>query len=237
MRVLVTRPEPGASATSARLLEAGFQPLVLPLTETVPVTPVLPGSADFDAVAVTSASAVRHAPARLLESVVSLPCFAVGEATANAARAAGFGQVEAGAGGAEGLAGLIRESLPAGGRVLYLCGRLRTGALAHRLADAGLSVTVGEVYDTIALSHSPAEIDVALGGESVDAALIYSAFGAAIFSRFAMRKNMAHLFDRSRILCISDRAAGALDPAFISRAEVAAARDDDAMFALLSQVT
>ncbi|RVD11473.1 uroporphyrinogen-III synthase, partial [Mesorhizobium sp. M7A.F.Ca.ET.027.02.1.1] len=34
LRVLVTRPEPGASRTAHRLEEAGFQPVLLPLTET-----------------------------------------------------------------------------------------------------------------------------------------------------------------------------------------------------------
>ncbi|RWD19075.1 MAG: uroporphyrinogen-III synthase, partial [Mesorhizobium sp.] len=35
LRVLVTRPEPGASRTAQRLEEMGFQPILLPLTETV----------------------------------------------------------------------------------------------------------------------------------------------------------------------------------------------------------
>ncbi|TJX45058.1 MAG: uroporphyrinogen-III synthase, partial [Mesorhizobium sp.] len=35
LRVLVTRPEPGASRTARKLEEMGFEPLLLPLTETV----------------------------------------------------------------------------------------------------------------------------------------------------------------------------------------------------------
>ncbi|TIX52492.1 MAG: uroporphyrinogen-III synthase, partial [Mesorhizobium sp.] len=42
VRVLVTRPEPGASRTAQRLLDQGFQPILLPLTETV----ALPVDAD-----------------------------------------------------------------------------------------------------------------------------------------------------------------------------------------------
>ena len=34
-RVLVTRPEPGASRTAARLEADGFAPIVLPLTEII----------------------------------------------------------------------------------------------------------------------------------------------------------------------------------------------------------
>ncbi|MGB5801993.1 MAG: hypothetical protein WBG88_17980, partial [Mesorhizobium sp.] len=34
-RVLVTRPEPGAAGTAKRLAALGFEPVLLPLTQTV----------------------------------------------------------------------------------------------------------------------------------------------------------------------------------------------------------
>ena len=58
LRVLVTRPQPGADRTAARLQEAGFEPIVLPLSEIVAVAPALPASLP-GAVAISSANAVR----------------------------------------------------------------------------------------------------------------------------------------------------------------------------------
>ena len=73
MRILVTRPQPGASRTMRRLQELGFEPLLLPLTETVGL-PVDAGAAGDNAVAVaiTSANAVRHAPKGLIAAGIGV---------------------------------------------------------------------------------------------------------------------------------------------------------------------
>ena len=89
MKLLILRPEPGASETAARAKAIGLEPVVAPLFEIIGVAgpPVEPGR--FEAVLLTSANGARHAPAGL----TVLPCFAVGERTAAAARSAGFGEV------------------------------------------------------------------------------------------------------------------------------------------------
>src|SRR5262245_13671221 len=94
LRVLVTRPEPGASRTARRLAEQGFEPVVLPLTEIRPLpADHFPDSANIDAVAATSANAIRHAPRRLISTLTGKPVFAVGGGTARATRNAGFATV------------------------------------------------------------------------------------------------------------------------------------------------
>ena len=63
MRVLVTRPEPGASRTAVKLRAMGFEPVLLPLSETKPLAiPRDPIPESAVAVAITSANAIRHAP-------------------------------------------------------------------------------------------------------------------------------------------------------------------------------
>ncbi|MBN9252948.1 MAG: uroporphyrinogen-III synthase, partial [Mesorhizobium sp.] len=90
-RVLITRPEPGASHTARKLAELGFEPVLLPLSDTIPLFPE-PSAVPSDAaaVAITSANAIRHAAPDLLSALSSLPCHAVGTKTAQAARSAGF---------------------------------------------------------------------------------------------------------------------------------------------------
>ncbi len=92
----------------------GYEAVVVPLFEVVPVA----WDADpeqFDAVAMTSANAARHGGAGLAR-FTHLPLFAVGEATADAAREAGFNDVRVGSGNAEEL-GTLLKPLPLGGGV------------------------------------------------------------------------------------------------------------------------
>ena len=96
MRILVVRPQPGADATAARLKAIGHDPVAHPLLATRPLPWALPAESP-DAVILSSAAAVRHA-GPLADALKHLPAHAVGEATAAAARAAGWSAVKAGPG-------------------------------------------------------------------------------------------------------------------------------------------
>jgi uroporphyrinogen-III synthase len=206
-RVLVTRPEPGASQTAARLEALGFAVFKLPLQETVRV-PVAPGVGlrDVTAVALPSASAVRHAPRDLLLKWSGLPCFAVGEATAQAAREAGFTRVVVAGGDAESLAAMIVANPPAGA-VSYLCGKVRRSVFERRLAVAGIPVIVVETYDTLALDVDAEGMSSLMEGDAIDAALVYSASAAARLASLVTEAEMRDVYVNSIFICISDRVA------------------------------
>lgn len=226
-RVLVTRPEPGASRTAGRLAALGHEPVVLPLTETqpLPVDPAL--SLDgVELVALTSAAAARHAGARLVARLAGLPCLAVGAATAAAARAAGFAFVQTGPGDAAGLARLAAGSGAA--RMAYLCGRVRRPEVENRLAEAGMSVLAIETYDTLAV-ESPATALNEAGLGTIDAVLLYSAAAAAAFRPLAARLRVRD----AMLLCLSPRVAAALSGVEPSRIHVAPEPEEDALLSLL----
>ena len=88
-RLVILRPEPGASATAARARAMGLEPVTMPLFKVEAVDWDAPDPGLFDALLLTSANAVRYAGERL-RSLRQLPVYAVGEATAAAAREAGF---------------------------------------------------------------------------------------------------------------------------------------------------
>ncbi len=94
-RLLILRPQPGADATAARARALGLDPLVVPLFEIAPLPWEAPDPARFDAVLMTSANAARFAGPDLLP-FRHLPLYAVGAATAEAARAIGFDGIIAG---------------------------------------------------------------------------------------------------------------------------------------------
>jgi uroporphyrinogen-III synthase len=212
VRVLVTRPEPGASRTAAKLRAMGFEPVVLPLSETGPLAvPRDPIPENAAAVAVTSANAIRHAPPDLMDRLTALPCRAVGRRTADAARAAGFGQVEEGPGDAAGLAERIGGEF-AGKVLVHLCGRERFPGFEERLAAAGVQVRPIETYDTVAMDYSDDAVLSRLSDQPPDALLLYSAKAADAARKLAARPVLQSLFRRARVYALSERIAAAYRP-------------------------
>ncbi|WP_191559080.1 uroporphyrinogen-III synthase [Brevundimonas aurantiaca] len=108
-RVWITRAEPGASRTAARLRDMGCEPLIQPLLAVEPLAPPLPDLDRFAALAFTSANGVAAFAA--LTPRRDRPVFAVGEATAGAAREAGFVAVRSADGDLTDLARLIAAEL------------------------------------------------------------------------------------------------------------------------------
>ncbi|MGX8011270.1 uroporphyrinogen-III synthase [Mesorhizobium sp. ORM8.1] len=231
-RVLVTRPEPGASRTAGLLEASGFQPILLPLTQTVALTvEANPGNAV--AVAVTSANAVRHAPKALIAALAALPCHAVGKRTAEACRAAGFSSVSEGPGDAVALADAIAVDL-AGKAMVYLCGRVRFPAFEARLAAAGVRVDAIETYDTVELDYDDADVLARLSNQPVEAVLLYSAKATAALAKLISRPALSHLFETTVFLSLSARVAAPLDAVGECNIAIAPQPHEEALLQLLS---
>ena len=108
-RVWITRAQPGAARTAARLTAQGFTPVVVPLLTIRPLPDALKTAPDFatvNALAFTSPNGVE-AFAALTPALRDRPVFAVGDATAEAARDAGFANARSAAGDIHALARLI----------------------------------------------------------------------------------------------------------------------------------
>ena len=161
--VWVTRAQPGAERTAERVRAMGATALVQPLLTIQHLAPVI-DLADVTGLVFTSLNGV--AAFADLNSDRSLPVWAVGAATAQAARAAGFTQVVSADGDLSALSRLIRARHPAGRTLLHLRALEPAGDLAALVADhapvRGLAVyasmpTPGPVpaeFDVV-LIHSP----------------------------------------------------------------------------------
>lgn len=230
MRVLVTRPEPGASKTAARLAALGHTPVVLPLTEVVGLPIRIADLPQADIVAVTSANALRYTPRALLPAFTTRPLFAVGAETAKIARAAGWENVVEGPGNAAGLSQTIRTHVEAGSSVLYLCGQVRLPDFENTMSQAGFTVHAVETY---AASPIPYAVDDPgkLAGTPVDAVLLYSAFAAETFVGLASRE--ALLQKDTRLVCLSERVAVALGSVARQNVVISARPDEDSLLAAL----
>jgi uroporphyrinogen-III synthase len=157
-RVLVLRPEPGASATVERARTLGLGAAAVPLFRVEPMAWAAPEPAGFDGLLMTSANAVRHG-GEALARLKTLKVHAVGESTADAARAAGFEVASVGERGVDELL----ASLEPGLRLLHLTGADRRDAADARQAITPISVYRAEPIDnprldaagSVALIHSP----------------------------------------------------------------------------------
>lgn len=228
-RVLVTRPQPRAGASAARLSSVGYEPLVLPLTriEALATPQSIP---EVMAVVATSANAVRHAAKDLVAALSGTIAFAVGNETARAMREAGFANVTSAQGDAMSLATLVERETKAGAAIAYLCGRLRKPVFEDAMTASGRKPIVVETYDTIMVTPDRATVDKALGEGAVDAALVYSSEGAkALLGVLGADRRLS----RTVFLCLSEGIAGLA--AADGRAALASETpDDEALMDLLA---
>jgi uroporphyrinogen-III synthase len=158
-RLLVLRPEPGAAATVERARVLGLDASAVPLFEIEGVAWEAPDAAAFDGLLLTSANAVRFGGPNL-QTLRGLPVFAVGEATADAAREAGVDIASAGDAGVERLLASIDPQL----KLLHLCGEQRRTAQGASQAITPIVVyrsraidapDLGESAGSVVLVHSP----------------------------------------------------------------------------------
>lgn len=190
IRPLVLRPQPGADASAARLRAMGFDPVVAPLFMLAPVEWALP-EAPVAAVLMTSASAARLAGPQL-GALVHLPLYAVGAATAEAARTAGFRDIVTGPGDAAALAPLVAHA-----PVLHLAG------VAHRADALPAGLVRRIVYADTPVAALPGAVAEAARDGAV--ALLHSPRAAARFAALAGPAGV----DRRRIALAAISAAAA----------------------------
>jgi uroporphyrinogen-III synthase len=201
VKLLILRPEPGASETAARARGMGLEAMVAPLfaIEPAEVRPIEAGL--YEGVLLTSANGARHAPAEL----IGLPCFTVGESTAAAARRRGFADVHAAE--SDGAAAAAMMAAAGVRRAIHPCGRHHVAVMA-----AGVEIERLVVYSAEPLEQGPFE------GPAV--AMIHSPRAARRFAQLAGgRASIA-------IAAISAAAAEAVGGGWAAKAVAAAPRDD-----------
>lgn len=227
-RILVTRSEPGASETAARLRAAGFHPIIEPLFALAPIEADIP---DFDALAFTSANGARRFA--LLSPRRNVPVYCVGARTAQAAREAGYADVASAEGDADALAALVTRKLPAGAHLLHAGNEDSRGDLAGRLSLAGRRATFVAIFRAVPVEAPGSRLGAHLAGEaSFDAVLIHSPRAGAILSDFTA--NAA----RPAPLAVAAISAAAAEP-LTRRAqamEIAATPDEAALISALARL-
>ena len=207
-RLVIVRPQPGADESVARAEALGIAAVAIPLFAVEPVEWGPVDAENYVGIVATSANAFRHGGVRL-EALRALPVHAVGEATAAAAREAGFTVSTVGEGGREAM------RLPAG-RLLHIAG-----------SD---HLPVGEHVEAVAV-YASRPIDPPPSLEALAGAVV------AVHSPRAGRRLAALVGERERtaIAAISPNAAEACGPGW-ERVSVASAPRQAELLALAAEL-
>jgi uroporphyrinogen-III synthase len=239
--ILVTRPHPDDETTAAGLRARGFEVLRAPMLRFEPAAFHEDAEADYGAVVVTSANALRGIEPQLKGSrLLKLPLFAVGEHTASAATAIGFGHVIVAKGGAASMRDLVVASVKAKALkktrpLLYLAGADLARDLAGELGERGFTVVTQTTYRMIPLSSLPREVCDAFAANQVEAVLHYSRRSARAFLESVRAAGVEISALSIPQYCISAGVASVVRDAGATQVVVAASPDENALFALLDR--
>ncbi len=240
MRVLVTRPEPGATRTVEALTARGIAAEAIALTEIQPVEFSTPGF-DCDALIITSQNAILHGAA-LLESAAAKPVFAVGRRTAEMLAGQGFAGIKWAKTAGELLP--ILTSSPHK-RLLYICGQNRRPQLEAGLASAHRQCMAVEVYKSVESRHNAAKLAHFFANHKESVVLLHAPSAASTFVAALSGLTRANtrpitmadtILQTTQFLCMSDVIAAALPLHWQHKVTIANCPDNTEMFNQLEKM-
>lgn len=232
--VLITRPDSGARETAQRVAALGLVPIAAPMLAIEKLPARLPPTGGLQAVLLTSANALPALGPGLHELLL----LAVGDATAERARAAGFVDVASAGGNAEALAALVlQRCAPARGALLLPTARGEGVQLTRMLRDAGFTVQRRTVYAAVQQKSLPGAAIDGLAQGTVGAALFFSPATARGFTKLLLAALPAGCLNAVDALALSPAVAAALASLPWRRLRVADRPTQDALLTLLADPT
>jgi len=216
--------------TASRLQTLGIPSVLAPMLEIRSLPVKLPDPGSIQALLVTSAAAIPALP----ESHRQVPLLAVGDMTAERARAAGFAIVHSAGADARALADLAARLLQPNRGPLLLAIREGLGEpLELDLYDRGFTVLRYAVYAAAPVSTLPEPARKALEDGSLRAALFFSADTARAFVKLVEAAGLGQSVAEIDAVAIGEPAAVALRRLPWRSIKTAAHPTQDEMLALL----
>lgn len=236
-RVLVTRPAEDAAPLIRELQARGFDALAEPLLSIRFLDDAAPDLAGVKAFAFTSANGVRALVHAVPDAPrLGVPAFAVGPATAKAARDAGFDEVLSAEGDVDALADLIIGRIGAGaGDVLHVAASRRAGDLVGRITAAGVAARRAVLYEALAADDLSREAVSAIEHGDIGWVLIFSPRTAEQFVTLMSKAGLTEKADAMCLVALSVAVANAAAPLPWGEVRMAATPNQDAVLAALGQ--
>ncbi len=159
------------------------------------------------AIALTSARAL---PFLIAPAARALPLYAVGPASAAAARRAGFGQVIDAGGDAAALANCLRQNLAAGSCVLHPSGADQARDLSTLVAGSGIEIRRRIVYRAVAVERLPQAANHVLSTGALDGVTFFSPRTSKTFVSLATETGLDATTAALSAYCLSPAVAAGL---------------------------
>lgn len=231
--ILVTRPQPVADEFAEKLRREGFQTYIAPLMEYVEVKGALGDLSVYQACVFTSAQAVQVFCKKTDDR--HLPALVVGEATARAARQAGFAQVYSAEGDASTMIALIGDRVKSMSlkKVIHPCSDDTPNDIAKAVTRLGVKMVMKVIYKANFITEFPDDVMQALRRNGIDTITLFSARSAANFVKILCRKEWRGVSAKLNVVCISKRVADKLKPLPWHTVSVAAQPHTEAMLETL----
>jgi uroporphyrinogen-III synthase len=239
VKALVTRPLEDAAPLVRALADRGIEAIVAPLLAIAPLADAERRLSDAligaQAVLFTSANGARifaaSSPRR------ELPVFAVGDASAAAARIAGFRAVTSAGGDVSDLAALIRAKLaPQHGALVHAAGSVVAGDLGAALEATGFTYRRAVIYDAVTAETLPSKAMAALRDGALELALFFSPRTAATFVRLVQAADLARTASTITALGLSEAVVSALAALSWQAVRVAAQPTQGSLIAALDAI-
>lgn len=206
--ILVTRPAEDAEPLVRSLAARGYHAILEPMLTMRWLDGPEPDLVGVQAILFTSANGVRAYARRTTRR--GHPVYAVGDATADAARSAGFAHVESAGGDVYALAALVgARCVPEAGLLLHVAGTVVAGDLAGTLGAAGFTVRRDALYEAVAAASLGADSVRALSEGGVGGALFFSPRTARSFVRLLAEAGLDDHLRTVEALCLSPAVAEA----------------------------
>ncbi|MGL4394988.1 MAG: uroporphyrinogen-III synthase [Hyphomicrobium sp.] len=236
--ILVTRPEPDAWTSKIQMENLGLKASLAPLIE-IAFDEISPDALEgAKGLIVTSRNAMRSlALSTLLDRILHMQVYAVGEATGLAAKELKFANVTAARGTAEDLVPVIAErhrGKP--GHLIHLAGDHVATDLVGDLAAEGVSVRTVVVYRSIAAEVLPPLVNGGLKTGAIDAVALMSPRTAEIWSALADKSGLASQLPNITHICLSEAVADKLQHIPNARIEIAVQPNAQDFLALIRRL-
>jgi len=233
MRLLVTRPEPECHLTAERIRSLGHDADEAPLLRVESSAPGRFDLSDVTALAYSSRRAIdalKEHPQQ--EDLQALPVFTVGDATAAAARKAGYGEVRSAKGNISALGQLILDTAPEHrhGCILYPAAAARAGDLEGQLAAGGVDCRTVVVYRMTSIRAWPPQVLKRLEDAAYGGILIYSKRTAETLLALLQATRLEHISSKVPVYALSAQAGAPLSDVMTVR--VAAEPNENALLDL-----
>ena len=210
---LLTRPRPDSETLAALLRDQGVASLIEPVIEILPLADVqLPKLEEMQALLITSANGVRALAGLLAPPPAArqIPLLAVGPASAEAARQAGFQDVQSADGDVGAMAALAKVRLdPAGRPLLHVAGSAVAGDLSGVLESHGFDVHRAHLYEARRSAQLSPGTQRALAAGKIDMVLFFSPRTARGFVKLTRAAAIDSALAQVTAICLSAQVAEA----------------------------